>query len=216
MCRALLMIVSALVVALPATVALAAKPTKSSLTIDAKPNPVVFGSAVTVSGNLASKATGVTVSLQALPHPYTGGYSTVGTATTTANGAYSLNVTPTRGTRYRTVAKTSPDVTSPEVTVAVARRVGFIASDTTPRRGILVRFRGSVRPANAGATALIQKLTSTGWKTVVSTTLKATSTSYSSYVRRVRVSSSASYRVRVSGSGAYATGTSRVRVLTVH
>lgn len=206
------------------SVSLAAKPAPKpvptpgavTLSIAATPNPVTFGTPATVSGALSSKAVGVTVELQATPYPFTDPFKTVQTKATTTRGLYAFTVAPDRRTRYRAVAKASPSVTSSEVTLSVRWRVGFNVSDSTPARGTRVRFSGSVRPAHPGGTALVQKRTSTGWKTVTRTTLRAATASYSTYSIRVRVGSSASYRVRVSSDVLRSTGTSRTRALTVH
>ncbi len=220
--RTILLLATTLVVGATASTSLAKKPPPApkpgapTVTIAVKPSPVTFGTFASVSGALSTKASGVSVQLQAQPYPYNGAFKTVATKPTTANGGYSFAVAPDRGTHYRVVAKASPDATSPVVALSVRWRVGFSVSDSTPARGVLVRFSGSIHPAHPGGTVLVQKLTSAGWKTVTHTLLRAATATYSTYSIRIRIRSSARYRTRVSGDGLRVTGTSRTRTLTVH
>ncbi len=136
---------------------------------------------------------------------------------TTNNGMYTFAVKPTVNTQYRVVAQTAPVVTSPAKLVRVRIRVGLGLSDTTPARGSLVRFSGSVSPAHDGRTAYIQRRSSTGgWVTVSRTTLRDAGSAKSTYSRRLRVSRDGVYRVKVLGDGDHTNGFSRMRSLAVH
>jgi hypothetical protein len=202
--------------------ALAAKPPANGVTIAAHPSTVTFGRAATITGQVTGPgAGGVQVTLQSNAYPYTGGFTNSATATTTANGGFSFNVTPSVNTKYRVEAKASPTRTSAEVTVNVRVKVSLHVSDRTPARGQRVRFSGTVTPAHNGKLALIQRRSATGWQTIARATLIATTPSHgvarSRYAKRVRIHTSNIYRVQVvPGDGDHVTGTSAHRTLTVH
>jgi len=197
------------------------KPDKpSAVTLDAKPAIIVFSGATSLSGRLGGGgAAGVVIRLeQDATRPYGDSYTaTANTAMTANNGMYTFAVKPVVNTQYRVVAQTSPAVTSAAKLVRVRMRVGLGLSDTTPARGRLVRFSGSVSPAHDGRTAHIQRRSSTGgWVTVSRTTLRDAGTAKSTYSRRLRVSRDGVYRVKVLGDGDHANGFSRMRSLAVH
>jgi len=209
--------------------ALAAKPPKppkppggggpNAITLAAAPNPISFGSFVTLSGRLTGPSNGgKTVRLQADPAPFAdNGFSEKITKATAANGTYSFAQAPGVNTRYRVVAATTPAVTSAVVVVSVAYRVGLSVSDSTPRRGSSVRFSGCVGPRKDGSIAFIQKQRSDGrFVTVARATLTAGTTMHSLYSKRLRISSGGAYRVHVSGDASHIAGNSRTRTLTVH
>jgi hypothetical protein len=197
------------------------KPPKggSAVSLDAKPTIIVHGSATTLSGRVAGPTVaGLAVRLEAdTTRPYGDGYRPTGlVAMTTTSGAYSLAVKPLLNTQYRAIAQTSPRVTSPPKLVLVRFRVGLKLSDSTPRRGSLVRFSGSVFPARDGRIAHIQKRSPTGrFVTVARTTLRDAGDARSSYNRRVRVYRDGVYRVKVPGDSQNINGFSRLRRITV-
>src|SRR5947209_5666309 len=83
-------------------------PTSSSATITTTPNPVIYGSSITISGQATGKKNGgATADLQANPFPY-GGFKQIATTTTTSTGAYSFKVAPTLNTIYRVIVHTAP------------------------------------------------------------------------------------------------------------
>jgi hypothetical protein len=200
----------------------AAKPPKkttTTVTLAAKPNPLTFGSYVTLSGRLTAAASGgQTVTLQVDPYPFADtGFADKATKTTAANGDYAFTQAPQINSRYRVIASVSPKVTSPTVTTSVAYHVGVSVSDSTPRKGSRVRFSGSVGPAKNGATAFIQKRRSDGsFVTIARATLKAGTETRSVYAKSLMINASGTYRVRVSGDTSHVTGTSRTRTLTIH
>jgi hypothetical protein len=214
-------LVAALVATVPSA-SLAAKPPKppkpgaAIVSLGAQPATVVFGKTAGLTGALSTKAVGVTVTLQSLPAPFTGSYRNVTTAKTGADGSYSFANAPDRTTRYRVVAKNSPSVTSPVVTVAVAFRVSVRVSDATPRRGQRVSFSGASGPGHAGGAVLVQRHGASGWRTVSRTRLVASTPLSSTYRVKVRVGASARCRVRVAADSAHVAGTSRTRRLVVH
>lgn len=199
----------------------AAKPPKTpnKLSISAAPKIITFGQKDTISGQLTGPSNGgVSVQLQQKPAPYTGGFSTVSgaSAMTDAQGRFSFTVQPSVSTRYRTVAKASPQVTSPELTLAVRFKVTLRLSDYTPSKGQRVRFSGRCAPANDGATVFIQRrIAPRTWRTVAKTTLAHASGNASTYSRRIKVRATGAYRARVAGDNLHATGLSRVKTAHV-
>jgi hypothetical protein len=196
------------------------KPATSALSLDARPSPVIFGSVSSVSGKLTgSVKVGTLVRLEAdATAPYGDSYKlTTLTTTTKANGDYSFAVKPLVNTSYRALAQTSPNIRSTARMVNVRSLVGVRLSDSTPRRGSLVRFSGSIFPAHDGTRAQIQRRTSTGgWATVARPMLADAGTDHSTYTRRIRISRNGVYRVKVPGDGDHVNGFSRTRTITVH
>jgi hypothetical protein len=197
-----------------------AYPGPVAVSIDAKPNPVVFSSVTTVSGRVSgSTKSGVTVRLeQDSTAPYGDSYKlTALTATTKANGDYSFAVKPLVNSYFRAVAQTSPNVRSGARLVQVRTLVGIRLSDSTPRRGSLVRFSGSVFPAHDGARARIQRRTASGgWTTIARPLLHDAGALRSTYTRRIRIFRDGVYRVKLPGDGDHVNGFSKTRAITVH
>jgi hypothetical protein len=211
----------AVLIALPVATATAQKKPKpytipGPVSITASPNPTVFSTPVTVSGDVKDAKGGVTVRLQR--RPSTGGsFTTVATGTTSKAGKYSLVNRPSVNVYYRVQADTSPATQSGDLLVKVRMLVGFRASDTTPAKGSRVKFSGIVRPPHNGRTAAIQRRSSTGrWVTIARPRLRALDSKSSRYRKRIRVRRTATYRVRVIGHADHAMGISRERTLTVH
>jgi hypothetical protein len=198
------------------------KPPKGgyAISLDAKPSPVVFAQATTLSGRLAGPThAGVSVRLeQDKTLPLGDKFDSAGAVATTAtNGNYQFVVRPAVNTQYRVIAKTTPDTTSPVRLVGVRPLIGLTLSDSTPRRGALVRFSGSVRPAHDGSAVAIQRRTATGgWSTVATTALKDAGTARSVYSRLVRVRRDGVYRVKLPAHNDHATGISSQRTIVVH
>jgi len=210
---------SAITVIAAVPIAIAAKPPKpprnATLTQTVKPNPIVFGKFATISGSLSSKTAGVAIELQADPFPYDGKWITRGTKSTDAKGDVSFALAPDISTKLRLQTAAAPKLTSSEIPLGVAWKVGFRVSDSTPHKGQSIRFSGSVHPVDNGATALIQKKTASGFRTVKSTTLRNATATYSNYSVRLRIRRTGTYRVRVPGDTGHVAGTSRTRTLTV-
>ncbi len=195
-------------------------PAANAVSLDAKPNPVVFGSSTTLSGKVTGDTkAGVVIRFeQDTTKPYGDKYTaSAQTATTQNGGQFTLTFKPTVNTQLRAIAQASPPVTSNARLVMVRTLVGLRISDSTPRRGSLVTFSGSVFPAHDGAKALIQRRTSTGgWLTVARPGLRDAGAAKSTYTRRLRIFRDAVYRVKVAGDGDHVNGFSRLRTLTVH
>jgi len=188
--------------------------------LDAKPNPLVFGATTELSGRLSGGSAGnVNLRLEIdTSRPYGDVYRTATTpagapltATSDRNGRFVFSVRPRRNTQYRAVAQTTPPVTSAARLVLVRPHVGLIVSDTTPRAGSRVRFRGTVRPAHDGRNVLIQRQTSAGgFTTIARTVLRDAGSVYSSYSRRIRVNRDGVYRVKLAGDADHVNGFSRL------
>jgi hypothetical protein len=193
--------------------------TKNAVGIAAVPGAVTYGRSAVISGRVTGpKSGGVQVVLQAQPYPFTAPFQATGAVTSAgSDGRYSFAVAPRLRTRYLVVAKTAPSVTSVAVAVSVRYAVSFFVSSAIVHRGALVRFSGSVRPAANGRTVYIQRRSSTGvYHTVAKTVLLGTSSSTrSSYSKRLRIFASGVYRVRILGHAAYATSNSSSRRITV-
>src|ERR687884_612760 len=87
--RRTLTIGAALAVAAAPGAALAAKPSKSSVTIAAKPTTVTFGKATVIGGKATGNgAGGATITLQHDPFPFEGKFVTVTTTTANQQGDY--------------------------------------------------------------------------------------------------------------------------------
>jgi hypothetical protein len=202
--------------------AVAAKPPKGqpnpNLNIKASATTVTFGKTVTISGTTKGMAAGTTIEVQQNPYPYAGFKPTGKTGVVDPSGNYSIpGVAPQMNTQYKAVAKTSPPQESTTVFVQVRLRVSFSVSDTTPKRGSMVRFSGTVAPEHDGKPVLIQKKTSTGYKTVARTTLLDNGTASSKYSKKLRIRRSGTYRVVAqSVDQEHLDGTSRSRTLRVH
>ena len=204
--------------ALPGPVAADHKPGHNpggatSLSIAAKPAPVVFGSATVLSGRLtgATKA-GVTVTLREDPFPFGDGTKPAATAVTDAQGDYSFTRRPSVNTTYG--ASAGP-TRSPNVLVNVRIRMSMRVSDSTPRVGQVVRFNGRACSAHDGLVVAIQRRSSTGrYVTVRRTTLRA-ATTCSAYSRAFRIYRDGRYRVTADDAD-HARGYSRSRVLDAH
>jgi hypothetical protein len=212
--------VFAVAVAAPLAGAGAAKPPKpGQLSLTSSAPIITFGQKDTLSGQLKGGGTGVTVQLQQQAAPFTGGFKNVAgvSATTDNQGKFSFSVQPGVSTKYRAVAKASPTVTSPELTLPVRFRVTLRLSDYTPARGQRVRFSGSTAPTHDAATVYIQRRTATsGYRTVSRAVLQHTGGNFSTYSKRIRIIGNGVFRARVLKDDLHATGTSRAKRERVH
>jgi len=190
-----------------------------AITLDAKPNPVVFGRASTLSGRLSGPVgAGIAVRLeQDKTLPLGDKFEPTGIETTApANGRFQFAVKPSVSTQYRVVAKTTPDVTSRPRLISVRTLVGFRLSTSTPRARARVRFSGSVLPAHDGASVRIQRRTSTGgFTTVARSVLRDAGTARSTYSRFLRVRRDGVYRVKLAGDSDHVNGFSGLRTINV-
>ena len=203
--------------------AIAAKPPKNgqpnpNLTIKSSAGAVTFGRTVTISGTTKGITAGTTIEVDQNPYPYAGFKPSGKTGIVQPDGTYSVSgLLPLVHTQYRVTAKTSPPSESTAVFVRVRLRVSLKVSDYTPKRGQSVRFYGLVSPAHDGKPLLIQKRTSTGYKTVARTTLLDNGTATSKWSKRLRIRRSGTYRVIAESLDQdHDNGTSRHVTLRVH
>lgn len=184
------------------------------LTLAATPNPIKYGSLVTLSGRLnGANNGGQAVSLQSDPFPFAT-FKNVATATTNATGDYSLTQKPLVNTHYQT---TQGGNASGIVAVLVRPRVSLRLTDYTPKSGQLVRFSGRVCPQHDGSTLLIQRHYSTGYRTVRKTTLRdIPGSTCSSYKRTFRIYRDGRYHTAIARHGDHFTGVSAPRVVNAH
>ena len=200
---------------LAATTGTAQKPADATLSISVAPSPITFGSNSVVSGAISTKQAGVKLLLEYQAHPYTGGFTSTGTAVTDAAGNYTFTVSPPTSTHYRVVTEDKPKVQSPEAELLVSWRVGLSVSDRTPKKGQRVTFRGAVQPTHTG-NVVIQRKIATGFKDVKTVPLvTATAATRSTYSTKLRIKRTGRYRAVVLGDGAHETGISRLRRLVV-
>ncbi len=188
-------------------------PGGADLTIAAKPTTVVFGGATVISGRLRGpNNAGRTVRLRADGYPFNVGDAVVASTQTGSNGSFSFTQRPDRNTNYQV---TLGAVRSQRVRVNVRFRMSLRVSDSTPRAGQLVRFRGRACPESDGAVVSIQRRSASGrYRTVRRTRLRA-STRCSTYSRRMRIYRDGTYRATVDDA-ARARGYSRSRFLNAH
>jgi hypothetical protein len=195
----------------------AAKPTQGAPTLGARPDPVVFGHAVALSGKLSGpNAGGKTVVIQADEFPFEGNFGNIGNATTNGAGHYSFSTKPSKNTRY--LARQG-NRASPVVTELVALRVSLGLSDSTPSVGQRVRFSGQACPEHDGALVRLQRRRPNGsYGTVQSTSLKdLAGSTCSRYSTRRRISSDGTFRIVVLPTdGDHARGISPARHANAH
>ena len=140
-----------LVLASPAVAAPAKpppKPTPKPVTevgIRLDPFAITYGQAASVSGQLTGHALRQPLVLQGAPFPFQA-FADVARGASGADGRYSFVVAPPITMRYQVSSATDRSVASGIVHLAVSQRVDAAVSDSTPRRGQLVRFSGAVGP----------------------------------------------------------------------
>jgi hypothetical protein len=122
-----------------------------SLGILGSPNPVPFGSPLTIQGTLSGTGNANTeVVLQANPFPYTAGFANVGNPElTTAMGGYSFPLLSlSQTTQFRVLTTTKSPTVSPVALESVAVLVSASAGRIGPHHRAL--FHGTVTPAVDG------------------------------------------------------------------
>jgi hypothetical protein len=177
-------------------------------------NPVGYGAGVDLFGVLAGSGNaGRTARVQADAFPFDGGWTDVASGRTDSTGAYRIHVTPLlANTMFRTIADTTPAVTSQSVTVGVRLAASLHVSTKHVRRGHRVRFWGRVHPHQAGAAISIQNRRSGRWVTIARTRTGGGS----SFSRRVRLTRTGKYRVVArAADGAHVMGASSSRYIRV-
>jgi len=186
-----------------------------TVSITARPNPVVIGSATAISGSLRTNTVNVRITLQSRSFSPRGTFADIATSTTDRRGDYRFGPKPRVNTVYRVLASTQPVARSSELLVRVRTRVGLRTSRSVVRAGSLVRFTGRVFPRHNGRRAYVQRRSPRGrWVTLARPVLRTFDATSSRYSRRLRVRRTGVYRVKVNGHNDHATGYSRrVRVV---
>jgi hypothetical protein len=186
----------------------------------ATPNPITFGGGTNLAGQLTGTGNaGKQVVLQQRAFPYTNPFANLGNPIVTdANGAFTFGALALPATTQLRVQTTDGKVTSPIATVAVAVRVKTNLDKTNVKRGRLVRFSGTIRPAREGALFAIQKLGSRGqWVTLAGGVTRKGAAAYSGFSRRVRIRRGGQYRVFVRiVDGNFTSGIGRTVTLRSH
>ena len=186
----------------------------TTVTQQASPALIVYGGSVTLSGAVSSRQAGQTVNVFAKPSGQNQ-FSSVGSATTGPNGAWSFVVKPRLQTAYEARWRPQgPTFTSPQSVVNVKPQVGLVRRAASGR---VVTFFSRVRGARsfAGKFVHLQRRTSLGrWVNLKRVTLG--STSAATFKARLPRGRS---RVRVfmpaaQAAPGYVAGTSRVLTLT--
>jgi len=183
--RKTLVVLAALAATLLIVAAVPAAP-KQSVTISLSRPSVVYGGSVTLSGKVSNSKAGETVDVLAEAYGASS-FSSLGTVGTTAGGKWTDVVNPTIETAYHATWKSA---TSSTVTVKVRPMITLTLINLSTGR-----FSTKVTAARAfaGKFVLVQRLSSTGVKTLKKVTLDA--------------GSSATFRVRLHH------GRSRLRVV---
>ncbi len=176
------------------------RPQPLGLAFAATPNPVPYNRPTVLHGTLTGTGNAKRqVVLQSNPFPYTQGFQQAANVQLTnlqGQFAFPLLSVPLN-TQYRIVVPGQPQVASPIVTVGVAVRVSTNTSRRRVRRGRIVRFFGTVRPARPGAQFAIQTLRRGAWRTVAGGITHGTRGGVSRYAKRVRIRRGGQYRVFV-------------------
>jgi hypothetical protein len=192
------------------------RPQPLAITLSANPNPALFGATTTLFGQLTGTGgPGTSVVLQHNAFPYTSGFQNVGNAQVTdKNGNFSFAVLAlTSNTQFRVVTS-DKKTTSAVVTVgsAVIVRLGV---KHRVRRHHLLRFAGTVSPAEDGALYAVQRRKNGNWSTIAGASLHHYKADRSRYAKRVRIAHSGTYRIYVGvNDGAHTSHASSTRRIT--
>src|SRR4051812_44058933 len=170
----------------------AVQPTTISLI--AKPNPVVYGGNVILSGQLTGPTpANQQVTLEQNAYPFSGTLKAVGNAVTTdAQGNFVFPAfTLLQNTQFQAVTGRTRSAI-----VTVGNRVIVRMSvKSRVRKHRRVRFSATVSPPQDGALYAIQRRKNGKWVTVVGGTLTHLDPTRSHFVRRLRIHRSATWRV---------------------
>jgi hypothetical protein len=187
--------------------------TSSGISLQAAPNPILFGRPVAISGRLFSGTlAGVKVTLREAPFPFRP-FKAVATTKTDANGRYSFSRTPGVNTAYQTVAAANPNATSGTLIAQVRVKVTLSLSTGHPKSGDRVRFSGSATPTTGGQLVKLQKRVRGGWRTVKRTTLVSTGAlGVSQFSKKVRIRGGGTYRAFVPHDADNASGSAKRKI----
>jgi hypothetical protein len=183
------------------------------------PNPVTFSRPFTISGQLIGTGSAhAKVTLLGRPFPFTAAFAPMGNpVVSNADGTYSFPFTSASiTTQFEVKATTNPPLPVSVITMPVSSLISLHVRGHA-RKGRLLRFAGTVLPAQDGLIVKIQKRDRTGaFHTVAHTNLRHRNASASTYSRRLRLRRTGTYRTLVaSASGAIYPGVSASRSIRV-
>ncbi|HEX9695530.1 MAG TPA: hypothetical protein VGB64_04360 [Actinomycetota bacterium] len=188
-----------------------------TLTLRAAPSAAVWGTAFTVtatltSGGLPVAGRVVTIARQAWTASPGSAFVSPASGVTDAQGRLTIVDRPSANARYRASVAGNPPAEAVVTGLAVRPGVLFNASAERVPAGAAASLTGRVLPAHPGSRVALQQLTGSGWKTVASAVLDATS----SYRLTVRRGSPASllYRVAIGSDADHAWNVSINRRVT--
>jgi hypothetical protein len=187
--------------------------------VRASATSVVYGTPLVLNGTLkGTNAAGRQLVLQGRGAPYNGAWATVaGPVTTSSTGAYTFRLAAMQKNMQLRVAP-SDGLANPsrELTVTVAPRISTRLSTAHPRRGGVVVFSGTIRPAHDGAQFGIQRRAGSRWVTVAGGVARHAGGGVSTWSKRVRIRRSGEYRVfvRITG-GDLTSGAGRAKRVRV-
>ena len=186
-----------------------------SLAITAAPNPIEFGSPVTIEGTLSGTGSaGAAVQLQQNQFPYTAGFVNVGNPELTlANGSFVFDELGVAvNTQYRVV---SGNVASIDVPVSVGLSVTLHTQATGTHKRPTVRFSGTIAPAEPSARIAFERLVHTSWKVVGGTVAQiAVKNGVVSFAKTLRIYRGGFFRALVLPvEGAHVSGYSQTAVV---
>jgi hypothetical protein len=171
-----------------------------TLTIDASPNPVLFGGPVTVSGVVGGRPPNTSIVLQRNTFPFTAGFADYGNPqVTNTNGQYSfpvLDVTSTTQFRVRTTEE-KPTAFSQVVTEGVSVSVSVRARVKRSGGRAHVLLTGVVKPAHEATPLAVQKRKKGVWRTVKGGVTRHASASSSGYAVHMNIRRGGLYRIYV-------------------
>ena len=180
------------------------KTAKPTTTPTITPNPPVYSRPFTISGQLTGTGSAhATVTLFARAFPFTAPFGPIGNpVVSNADGTYSFAFTAALATsQIQIKASTNPPFTTAPFTLPVASLISMHVRGHV-RKGHLVRFSGSVLPAQDGLIVKIQRRDRTGvFRTVAHTNLRQKNAGRSVYSRRLRIKRTGTYQTVVESSG---------------
>lgn len=165
----------------------AAEPT-TSLTFLPRLDVIRYGRSIRVEGALTTDGAPI-ADATVLVHRV--GAATGTEVVTDAMGRYVTTISPHENAAW---VASSGDLQSAEVLIKVAPKVTLALSHKRTASRLAEYFSGSVAPSHAGRTMLVQRATKSGWRTVASGKLNASSRYRIAWVLPRR---SATYRLRV-------------------
>ena len=192
----------------------AAAATPTTLTATAAPTAVVYRGSATISGTIGTGSAALSLFAKATaatdwnPAP-------AATTRAKANGSYSFTVKPSVSTDYRVVFAATADQDAAEADATV--RVRPLITTSFPASlwlGGTVRLRGSIAPAHAGGSIVVERRVDTGWQELGTATLGTDS----SFAFRWHPAAFGYYRLRVrmDADADHDRGVSKSKLVTVN